>query len=214
MRVAPQLRVPVEGADRLQEEHVGEGEVVSRGGVVVDRVIACPGIGAGRAADSLMSVVVATGDYHAVRVASDRVQFARTFRPTWATVVGFCLLPVALIGIVFFFVKTTETCIAVVEADHRGTRIRLSGRLESAVLNELVGTFDDPAGAARELLSPVPSGLPSPLRRLRRNSSARCRRASCRPVLCRRRQVPFWRHRWLLRRRSRCRRRQALRSWG
>ncbi|MCC6185145.1 MAG: hypothetical protein IT194_10840, partial [Microthrixaceae bacterium] len=133
---------------------------MSRGGVAVDRVVACPGIGSGQASDALVSIVGASGDYHAVRVASDRVQFARTFRPTWATVLGICLIPLALVGIVFFFVKTTETCIATVEADHRGTRIRLSGRLDAEVLQRLLATFDDPAGAARDAVAAAAVGAP------------------------------------------------------
>jgi hypothetical protein len=128
--------------------------------VVVDRVVACPGIGSGQAAETLVALVGASGEYHAVRVAADRVQFARTFRPTWATVLGWCLLPVLLLGIVFFFVKTTETCVAVVEADHRGTRIRLSGRLDATVLQRLVATFDDPHGAARDAAMAAAVGAP------------------------------------------------------
>lgn len=144
------LRVPkVEGRSGFGRK-LNEGEGVSRGGVVVDHVVACPGIGSGQAADTLVGIVGGDGRYHAVRVGADRVQFARTFRPTWATVLGFCLLPVALVGIVFFFVKTTETCTAVVEADHRGTRIRLTGRLDAAVLEQLQTSFDDPAAAARD----------------------------------------------------------------
>jgi hypothetical protein len=139
--------------------------------VVVDRVVACPGIGSGQAVDSIVAIVAQPGEYHAVRVAADRVQFARTFRPTWATVLGWCLLPVALLGVVFFFVRTTEMCVAVVEADHRGTRIRLSGRLDATVLERLLQNFDDPAAAARDAAasaavgapvdSPFASGLPA-----------------------------------------------------
>jgi len=123
-------------------------------------VIACPGIGSGQAADALVSIVSQSGDYHAVRVASDRVQFARTFRPTWATVLGWCTIIFAFIGVLFFFVKTTETCIAVIEADHRGTRIRLSGRLDAEVLQRLLATFDDPAGAARDAAQAAAVGAP------------------------------------------------------
>lgn len=133
---------------------------MSRGGVVVDRVVACPGIGSGQAVERLVAVVAADGEYHAVRVASDRVQFARTFRPTWATIVGWCTLPLALIGVLFFFVKTTEACVAVVEADHRGTRIRLSGRLDAAVLEQLLRSFDDPAGVSRDAAEAKAIGAP------------------------------------------------------
>lgn len=133
---------------------------MSRGGVVVDRVVDCPGMGSGQAAELMVSLVSGRGDYHAVRVASDRVQFARTFRPTWATVLGWCSLLIFLIGVVFFFVKTTETCIATIESDHRGTRIRLSGRLDAAVLQQLLAAFDDPAAAARDAALASAVGAP------------------------------------------------------
>lgn len=87
--------------------------------------------------DQLLAAVAGHGEYHAVQVAADRLQFARTFRPTWAIVAGWCTVWVALLGVLFFFVKTTETCLAVIESDHRGTRIRLSGRLNAATLGRL-----------------------------------------------------------------------------
>lgn len=133
---------------------------MSRAGVAVDRVLPCPGLGSGQAMDVLVASVTESGEYHAVRVAADRVQFARTYRPTWATVVAWCLLPLVGIGIVFFFVKTTEMCVGVVEADHRGTTIRLSGRLDRQVVERLVTSFENPTAAAREAAGAAAVGAP------------------------------------------------------
>lgn len=119
-------------------------------GLVVDEVIPCPGVGSGDAMSRLVQIVTADGQYRAVQVAPDRLQFARTFRPTWALVAGFVGLPLLFIGVLFFFVKTTETAVATIESDHRGTRLRLGGRVDRAVMSSLRQTFDDPAAAARD----------------------------------------------------------------
>lgn len=121
---------------------IGAGEVrgsgsVAAGGVRVDETVACVFTGSGAALQRLLEALSADDAYQAVQVAPDRLQFARTFRPTWALVVGVITLPLALVGVFFLLVKTTETCLAVVEADHRGTRVRLSGKLSSPALGRV-----------------------------------------------------------------------------
>ena len=69
---------------------------MAAGGVSVDETVECGGIGSGEATDRLLAL--AQNDYRAVKVASNRVEFARTYRPTWAIVVGIALLPV-LVGV-------------------------------------------------------------------------------------------------------------------
>ncbi len=110
---------------------------MARAGISIDETIPAVGVGAGVALDQLLAAVSVDGEYQAVAVAPDRLQFARTYRPTWALVCGWITIWAALIGVLFFFVKTTETCLAVVESDHRGTRIRLSGRLSSAAIGRV-----------------------------------------------------------------------------
>jgi hypothetical protein len=103
----------------------------------VNESIPCAFSGSGDAFERLIGAVSEDGSYHAVQVAPDRLQFARTFRPTWAIVVGAITVPIALLGVVFLLIKSTETCLAVVEADHRGTRVRLAGKLSSAALGRV-----------------------------------------------------------------------------
>lgn len=120
---------------------------MARAGMHVDEAIAGVGIPSGVAARRIVEIISADGSYRAVHVGPDRIQFARSFRPTWATVTAWCTLPIALIGVVFFFVKSTELCTATMEEDHRGTRVRFSGKLDRDVLARLRAAFTDPAAA-------------------------------------------------------------------
>lgn len=129
-------------------------------GLAVDEVILCPGLGSGEAADRLVQIMSDGGQYQAVRVGPDRLQFARSFRPTWALVLGWIGLLVFFLGVVFFFVKTTETAVALIEQDHRGTRIRLSGKFDRKVLAMLRGAFVDPAAAAQAAAADAAVGAP------------------------------------------------------
>ena len=131
---------------------------MARSGVRVDEVIHAPGLAVGEVHDRLLAAVSADGDYQAVQVGSDRFQFARTFRPTWAIVTACITVWIALIGIVFLLVKTTETCLAVVESDHRGTRVRLQGRISSAALGRVRAAMagESVGGMAGSVESPRP----------------------------------------------------------
>ena len=131
-----------------------------RSGVPVDDVISCAGMGAGVATGDLLETVTGAGLYQAVQVGPDRLQFARTFRPTWAIVTGVVTMPLALLGVLFFLVTTTETCVALIEEDHRGARIRLSGRLDRDVLAALRRRFDDPVAARRASVAATAVGAP------------------------------------------------------
>ncbi len=126
----------------------------------VEEVIPCSGMGEGEALTRLVEAVAGEGSYKAVQVAHNRLQFARTFRPTWALVTGWITVWLACTGALFFFVKTTETCLAVIETDHTGTRIRLSGVLSSEVLGRISAAFGAEAAPMTVGLSSV--GAPSP----------------------------------------------------
>ncbi len=119
-------------------------------GQVVDEALPCVGLGPGEALDRVLRAVASDGSYRTVQVAPDRVQFARTFRPTWAIVAGVATIWIALLGVLFFFVSTTETCVATVESDHTGTRIRLHGRLTATTIGMIRAALrgDQPAGAS------------------------------------------------------------------
>lgn len=125
-------------------------------GVQVDEVMPCP-MGSGAALDALLRAVAADGQYQAVQVAPDRIQFARTFRPTWALVAGWVSLLFFLVGLLFFLVKTTETCLAVIESDHRGTRIRLTGRLSSAALGRVRSALADGPTSSSQVVPAAPT---------------------------------------------------------
>ncbi len=132
---------------------------MAKAGVVVDEAIPCATSGSGDALDRLLAAVAADGDYQAVQVAPDRIQFARAFRPTWAIVAGWCTIWIVGLGALFFLVKTTETCLAVIESDHRGTRIRVSGRITSAAMGRLRSglTGSSPAAGAAQMAPPTGS---------------------------------------------------------
>jgi hypothetical protein len=97
---------------------------VARSGKSVNETIECRGIGAGEASQRLLQRAAA--DYRAVGLGAHRFRLARTFRPTWAVVVGCALTPV-LIGVAFFSVRRTEMWDATVEEDHRAVRVRITG---------------------------------------------------------------------------------------
>ncbi len=130
-------------------------------GQQVDESLPCIGLAPGEALDRVLRAVASDGSYRTVQVAPDRVQFARTFRPTWAIVAGVATIWIALLGFLFFFVSTTETCVATVESDHAGTRIRLHGRLTAATLGQIRAALRaDQAGAASSapgIGTPVPA---------------------------------------------------------
>lgn len=102
---------------------------MARRGSPVDETIECAGIGSGEATDRLLAV--AASEYRAVNVGGARLQFARTYRPTWTIVCVICLFP---IGLLFLLVRSTETWAATVEEDHRRVRVRLTGPVLAHVL--------------------------------------------------------------------------------
>lgn len=131
---------------------------MARSGVRVDEVIQAPGLPVGEVHERLLAAMAADRDYQAVQVGSDRFQFARTFRPTWAIVTACITIWIVLIGIVFLFVKTTETCLAVIESDHRGTRLRLQGRVSAAALGRVRAAMagEQFAGVPNQAVAPRP----------------------------------------------------------
>lgn len=133
---------------------------MARSGVQVDEVLAAPGLPEGEVHDRLLAAMAAGGDYQAVQVSPDRFHFARTFRPTWAIVTAWLTIWVVLIGIVFLFVKTTETCLAVIESDHRGVRVRLQGRISAAALGRLRAAMAGDAAFGAMGSVPQPAQMP------------------------------------------------------
>lgn len=133
---------------------------MARSGVQVDEVLQAPGLPEGEVHDRLLEAMAADDDYQAVQVSSDRFHFARTFRPTWAIVTACLTIWVAFIGIVFLFVKTTETCLAVIESDHRGVRVRLQGRISAAALGRLRAAMAGDAAFGPVGSVPQPAHMP------------------------------------------------------
>lgn len=127
---------------------------MARSGVQLEELIACPGLSPAGATERLLHVMNTAEGYRAVLVGHDRLQFARTFRPTWAQVVGWALAPV-LVGFVVLAVRRTETCTITVENDHRGTRLRLQGRLRNDVVGALRAAVTGGSDAAPVLGAPV-----------------------------------------------------------
>lgn len=104
---------------------------MARAGVPVDETVDCPGWTAERVADHLLAV--GGTRYRGVNVGAGRFQFARSYRPTWATVAFVIGLPV-LVGLLFLLIRRQEAWTATVEEDHLIVRVRLSGRVLPGVL--------------------------------------------------------------------------------
>ncbi len=131
------------------------GSGVARGGVNASFVVECAGVPAGRVVEQAVAVVSADPRYRTVRVSADSLRFARTYRPTWSFALGVLLVPV-LVGIPLLLHRVVETCTILVEADHRGTRARVSGRLDGEVLARLRSTLEGLSTGG----TPPPVGAP------------------------------------------------------
>lgn len=131
---------------------------MARAGVTVDESIDCVGMGAGAAADRLVDIAASTAAYRAVSIGADRFQFARTYRPTWAVVVGISLTPLLGLGLLLLLVKKTETWTATIEQDHRAARIRITGKVLPNVLLAVRAAL---AGEGRPS-APAASWTPTP----------------------------------------------------
>jgi hypothetical protein len=137
---------------------------VAGAGIPVDESIECIGIGSGEATDRLLGQ--AANAYKAVNVGANRFQFARTYRPTWAVVLG-CVFAPVLIGLLFFLVKSTETWAASFDEDHRRVRVRIQGRVLPQVLVAIrevltTGAVAAPAQSGVGLIA-EPVGVPGPV---------------------------------------------------
>lgn len=103
-------------------------------GVRVDEMFDCGGMSEPEVTRRLLDALRPETGYRAVQVGPQQIQFARSFRPTWAIVAGIVTLPFFLVGLAFLLVKKTECCTASIGADHRGTRVKLSGRVGASTL--------------------------------------------------------------------------------
>lgn len=136
---------------------------MAKAGERIDESVPCRGMGGGEATGRLIDVVNASGGYRTISVGHDRLQFARTFRPTWAVVCAVLFTPIAFLGLFLLLVRTTETCLVVVENDHKGTRFILRGRLRSDVLGSIRAAFSASSAVAQPLLgAPVSSAAEAP----------------------------------------------------
>ncbi len=127
-------------------------------GVTIDASVFAPGQGPGEVSRRVLEAFGDDGTYQAVSVGSQRMQFARTYRPTWAIVAAIALLPVALLGALLLLVKTTETCVVVISEDHRGTTLHLRGRVLAATAGQLKMIGERRRLGAPRPVSPVTGG--------------------------------------------------------
>lgn len=107
-----------------------------RAGRAVDETLSCRGLTGSEVRHLIVERVSAENGYRVVGVGADRFHFARSVRPMWATIVGWGTA-VTGVGLLFLLVRTTETCSAVLEEDHSGVRVRLTGRLDGPLYDEL-----------------------------------------------------------------------------
>src|SRR5262245_26805733 len=119
-----------------------EAAAVGAGTRTVDETIVASGVGSGAVTERLLGI--AANEYRVVQLGPQQFQFARTYHPLWAIVLGILLLPV-LIGIALLFVKRSDSWTATVEEDHRHVQIRIRGRVVAPVLVALRDTLGAPA---------------------------------------------------------------------
>lgn len=95
----------------------------------------------------------------------DSFRLVRTYRPTWATVAGVTTFLVCGLGLLFLFVKRTETCVLTVVSGPTGAVLTISGTMEAgrvAALREaLSGTVGRPADESWS--RPPEPALPGPV---------------------------------------------------
>lgn len=148
-----------------------------RAGRAVDESISCRGLTGSEVRHLIVERVGAENGYRVVGVGADRFHFARSVRPRWATILGWSTA-VTGVGLLFLLVRTTETCSAVLEEDHSGVRVRLTGRLDGPLYDELRSTVSSAsrgpvvvppivpttaATAAQPVVVPGPEPPPVPL---------------------------------------------------
>lgn len=126
---------------------------MGRAGVRVDESIPCPRLTPGEVSARLLGLTKA--NYRPVAVSATSLQFARTYRPTWATIIGVLLLPV-LVGLVILFQRRTETWVATIESSHRQVTLRLVG---SILPTHLVALREAMSAGPRAQPAPEPTGI-------------------------------------------------------
>lgn len=116
---------------------------MARSGVAVHETIHLTGCSATEASQRIALGMGSDGDYTGAQVGPSAYQYVRVFRPTWAMVAGFLTTLVFGLGVLFFFIRRTESCtIAVVEGP-TGAVLTIAGKLLPGRLDVLRGVVTD-----------------------------------------------------------------------
>ena len=84
------------------------------------------------------------GEYRTASTSLERMAFARSFRPWWATTAA-VLFGVTGVGLFFLLVRSAETFTLSIEEDHSGTRVRMHGRILPKLAESLRALCDGSA---------------------------------------------------------------------
>ena len=84
------------------------------------------------------------GEYRTASTSLERMAFARSFRPWWATTAA-VVLGVTGVGLFFLLVRSAETFTLSIEEDHAGARVRIHGRILPKLLESLRDLCDGTA---------------------------------------------------------------------
>lgn len=95
--------------------------------------------------------------YRPLSVSMDRASYAQTRRPRWATVAAIITAP-TIIGLAFLLVRSTETFTTIIQDDHTGVGVKIHGRVERGLLEDLVRLCGDPT-KSNGMASSVPAGV-------------------------------------------------------
>ena len=108
-----------------------------------EQLIEVSGVGLGATSERFVQVAMAHG-YTVVASGPNRFRMARTYRPMWALVAAVATAVFVGLGLLFLLVKRTETGDVVIAEDRTGVKMRLTGQLQSPVVDALRHAFAVP----------------------------------------------------------------------
>ena len=117
-------------------------------GAAIQQTLTVPGRAAAEVLQQITVAMRADGEYQVTQNGPGTVLLVRTYRPTWATVVGVMGLLLLGLGVLALLVKKTETCTVLVVDGPTGAVVTTSGRLLHGYTERLTDAAQGSAEAA------------------------------------------------------------------
>lgn len=109
---------------------------MAKRGVAVDVNLPVASMSRSTLTELTVAEIVGTYGYRPASVSVDRLAFARSFRPTWATVLAI-VFGITGIGLFLLLIRSTETFSVSIREDHSGMSARIHGRVHPVLLGRL-----------------------------------------------------------------------------